>query len=253
MNFAALVLAGSRPGADPLAGTEGKPHKALIEIEGRSLLERVVIALREAGAGRVAVSCDHPAVVELATRLGAEVLPTGAGPSESVLLALDSIGTPLVVTTADHALLSPDWLRQILRETPADADLSLMLAKREKIEAALPGTRRTYLRFADGAWSGCNLFFLQTVDARLAVAAWKAVEADRKRPWRIVRKLGLRTFASYAFGRLTLAQGIATLGRRLGVEASLVEAADGRAAIDVDKPADLKDIRALLATRPTHD
>src|SRR3546814_4006317 len=33
-----------------------------------------------------------------------------------------------------------------------------LLARREAIEAAAPATRRTYLRFADGDWSGCNLF-----------------------------------------------------------------------------------------------
>ena len=45
--------------------------------------------------------------------------------------------------------------------------------------------RRTWLRFADGQWSGCNLFLLQSRRAQAAIATWSAVEADRKRPWRI--------------------------------------------------------------------
>ena len=56
MKPAALVLAGSRPGPpDPVAASEGVWHKALVEIEGETMLARVVEALRTAGIDRMAV------------------------------------------------------------------------------------------------------------------------------------------------------------------------------------------------------
>jgi GTP:adenosylcobinamide-phosphate guanylyltransferase len=246
VSFSALVLAGTRPGGDPLAQQIGVAHKALIEIAGEPMLTRVVAALRGGGAAQVAVSCDEGPVAELARRLGCIVTPPAAGPSGSVAAAFETLGAPLLVTTADHALLKAAWVTELIGGTPADSDFSLMLARRETIEAAVPGSQRTYLRFADGHWSGCNLFFLQTPAAARALALWRQVEADRKRPWRIVARLGPGMLFAYLGGRLTLAAGIGRLAGRLGLRATLVPASDGLAAVDVDKPSDLEQVRVLL-------
>lgn len=247
--FAALVLAGTRPGGDPFAIGQGVLHKGLIEVGGRPIVERVIAAVIAAGAGRVLVSTDDEAVGVIARRTGAETLPTATGPSESTALGLEAAGAPLLVTTSDHALLQPEWVRALIEGTPPGADLSIMLARRTDVERAMPGGKRTYLRFADGEWSGCNLFYLQTARARSAIDAWRSVEADRKRPWRIAAKLGPATLLSMVLGRLTLAEGIARLGNRIGIEAALVPAPDGLAAVDVDKEADLIAVRALLEAR----
>jgi len=246
MSPAAVVLAGSRPGApDSVAAAEGIPHKVLAIVNGQTLLECVVGALREAGIGEVAVSANHPAVEAEARRLSVTLLPTARGPSESVGLAFERFGAPLLVTTGDHPLLEAQWVRDLVEGTPAGADVSLVLAERGRVEAAAPGTRRTWLTFADGQWSGCNLFLLASPAAAKAIAAWKQVEADRKRPWRIARRLGIGTLWSYWRGKLALTEAIARLGGTLGVTAALVPASDGRAAIDVDKPEDLALVRRL--------
>ncbi len=244
---AAVILAGSRGGIDPLAAAEGVAHKALIEIAGKSMLARVAVALRGAGVDRIAVSANDPAVIVAADVLGLEVVWTGAGPSRSVASALEAIGAPLIVTTVDHALLEAEWVTQFLADVPDGADVAVLLARRERIEAAAPGSRRTYLRFADGAWSGCNLFLLATPSARSAVSLWEQVEADRKRPWRIVRKLGPGLLLRYLVGRLSLARAIAHLGRLAGVTAAIVESRSGLAAVDVDTVADLADVRAIVS------
>jgi CTP:molybdopterin cytidylyltransferase MocA len=246
MRPAAVILAGSRPGApDPVAAAEGVAHKVLALVDGRTLLERVVAALGAAGVGEIAVSANNPAVEAEARRLGVTLLPTARGPSESVGLAFARYGAPLLVTTGDHPLLEASWVRELVEGTSGRADVAVMLAERARVEAAAPETRRTWLTFADGQWSGCNLFLLATPAAERAIALWKQVEADRKRPWRIARRLGFGTLWSYWRGKLTLAEALARLGGTLGVRAALVAAADGRAAIDVDKPEDLALVRRI--------
>ena len=245
MTFSALILAGSRPGAiDPVAASEGIAHKALAMVAGETALARVAAALRRAGATRIGLSASDAAVIELGNALGLETIATAPGPSESAGLGFAALGSPLVVTTADHALLRPEWVTALIHGTPGGADVSVMLAERALVEAAAE-TKRTWLRFADGDWSGCNLFFLATPDAAKAMGLWREVEADRKRPWRIVARLGPGLLIRYLLGRLTLADAIATLGRRAGVVAAVVASPDGRAAIDVDTPGDLALVRRL--------
>jgi hypothetical protein len=136
---------------------------------------------------------------------------------------------------------------RFVADTPAWADISALLARREVVEAAAPGTRRTYLKFADGDWSGCNLFFARTPQALAAIELWRSLEADRKTPWRIVRRLGPLTLARYLAGRLTLGEALARLSRLCGAQAAAVASPFGLAAVDVDKPADLDLVRALAA------
>jgi hypothetical protein len=126
------------------------------------------------------------------------------------------------------------------------ADLVAMLARRPAIERDAPATRRTYLRFADGDWSSCNLFWLANPAASAALNFWSEVEHNRKRPWRILRRLGPVLLIRYAAGRLSLRQAIDALGRRIGVGMQIAESPSGLAAIDVDKPSDLELVRGML-------
>lgn len=240
---ARLILAGSRAGApDPVAMAEGVAHKALALVGGKTILARVAAAC----SGSAAVSANDPTVIAEAERLGLEVLPPAAGPSVSVAAALATLGTPLIVTTADHALLRREWIEALVAGTPPGADVSIMLAERARVEADAPPSRRTWLRFADGDWSGCNLFYLATPRAARVIDLWKLVEADRKRPWRIVARLGPGLLLRFMLGRLTLAEAVATLGRNAGIIAAVVPAPSGLAAIDVDTIEDLALVRSIV-------
>ncbi len=247
MTFNALVLAGSRAGVDPVAAHAGVSDKALVLIGARTMLARVVAALRAAGATRIVVVTASPAVEAEAHALEVETLAAAAGPSASAASGFGLLGAPLLVTTADHALLRSEWVRQLLDETPADADVAALLAPRAAIERDVPPTARTYFRFADGAWSGCNLFYLATPAAAGAIALWQQVELDRKHPWRIIRRLGAVLLLRYLIDRLTLAAALDRLGERADARIRIVESASGLAAVDVDTPADLDLVRRLVA------
>ena len=240
----ALVLAGARPGVDPVASYAGVSHKSLIELGGVTLMARVLAALNGAGIDRIGVSTNDQAVGD-AVEARARTIAAADGPSQSVRLGAEALGTPLLVTTSDHALLQSKWVEQFLADAPTDCDIAILLAPEHLVQAAAPTTKRTYLKFADGRYSGCNLFLLRNDDALKAIDFWRRVEALRKQPWRIALLIGPGFLLGYLSGRMTLAQTVAALGRKAGVRATAVVSNYGLAAVDVDKPSDLDLVRGL--------
>ncbi|HYD68179.1 nucleotidyltransferase family protein [Azospirillum sp.] len=255
----AIVLAGSRGPADPVAVAAGVSHKALAPVAGVPMLARVLATLAAVPrVGRTLVAIErpellgaHPAFVPFLSGGAVTVLPAAPSPSRSVLAALDAVEAPFpcLITTADHPLLTPEMVEHFWARLPPDADAAAALARAETIRAAYPDSRRTYLRFKDGACSGCNLFALRTEAARRVVAFWRRVEQDRKRPWRMVRRIGLFHLLSFALGRLTLDDAVAALGRRTGAALATVEMPFADAAVDVDRPEDLALAEAVLTKR----
>ncbi len=255
----ALVLAGSRQGeADPVARYRQAKAKCLVAAGGVPMLDRVVATLAASPRiGRILVSADRVALLEGLPALTAErtagrlvVLESSASLSASVASGFATAGAPLLVTTADHALLDPSMVAHFLAATDGtSADIAVALASAAVISAAYPDTRRTYLRFRDGGYSGANLFLLRTPSAERGIAFWRRIERDRKAPWRLARAFGPLLLGAYLLRVATLAQAMRLVSRRLGLVVAAIEMPMAEASIDVDKPADLDLVERILARR----
>ena len=138
-------------------------------------------------------------------------------------------------------------MERFLADVPADVDVAALVAARATVEAAAPGTLRTWLKLADGHWSGCNLFYLANARSLSVVDLWRRVETERKRPWKMAQILGLGMLLRYVTGRLALTDAAIRLGHLAGVRAAIVETPYGLASVDVDKPADLDLVRQITA------
>jgi GTP:adenosylcobinamide-phosphate guanylyltransferase len=257
VSLTALILAGSRGPADPVAASAGLSHKALVPVDGKAMLARVIDCLEAVpDIGRIAVAIETPERMvrepALASYAGRVIFQEAAGsPSLSVQKALETLDDPfpLLVTTADHPLLTPAMVRYFVANHPAGCSASAGLASAATIRVAYPETRRTYLRFKGGWFSGCNLFFFQDEGARAAIDFWRRIEAERKRPWRMVRQLGPMALLAFLAGRLTIGRALEMLGARVGTRLGYVDMPFAEAAIDVDKPDDLRMAERILLRR----
>jgi len=255
----ALVLAGSRGPGDPLALAANVSHKALIPIEGVPMLARVLNALlkaRESGhIGHIAISIERADILEELAKRGADftttpeisVLAAKASPAASTAAAISTLGTPLLMTTADHALLQSEWIIHFLKSVPAEVDVGAAIAMEDVVRKAIPETRRTFLRFSDGAFSSCNLFYMRTAKAQQLAEFWQQLESERKNPLQLLKRLGFTFAARYALGTLSRQDALKRLQEMTGASGALVEMPFGECAVDVDKPQDLELVRKILA------
>ncbi|AZV40415.1 nucleotidyltransferase family protein [Komagataeibacter xylinus] len=248
-----LILAGSRPGRpDPMAQAAGISHKALLPVGGSPMISRVITALQSVEAiGKIAICIERPEVLAGIVPDNVTFIPPASGPSSSVMKALDTLGTPLLVTTADHALLEPAWVRSFVQKAQeSGADVVAGIAMERDILRDVPGTKRTMIRLADGAFSGCNMFLFRTPAAAGVIRLWQKLEADRKNPLKMARTLGLGILLRFVLRRLTRADVCRRIGQLSHARVAMIELPNGRAAVDVDKPADLELVTHLLASHP---
>jgi hypothetical protein len=176
-------------------------------------------------------------------------VPTAPSPALTVEAAIRSLPAafPLLVTTSDHALLTPAIVESFAAGVTPDADVAVGLATRTAILGKYPDSVRTFIRLGGEGYSGCNLFAFAGPQAGRAVAFWVQMERYRKTPWKIAARIGLLPLLRYALGRLDLDAAFRELSRVAGVRGVPVVLPQPEAAIDVDKPSDLVQVERILA------
>ena len=256
--WTALVLAGQRPGVDPVAAHFGLEAKALIPVAGEPMLGRVLKALAETpGIARIIVLAQNaPDLLtdpELDwTAADPRIVPRVSGRtiSGSVRDAVSdpAIGLPVLVTTADNVMLTPATIAEFIAGSGA-SDVSVAMVERGRLEAAVGPNKRTWLTFKGGAYTGANLFALTAPAAINALDFWERVEQDRKSVLRLAAHFGPVLMARLLARRMTLPEALAAAGAKLGASAAPVLLSDGRMGVDVDKPEDHALAERLLGTR----
>lgn len=250
MTYTAVVLAGSRPGRDVFAESFGTDLKALIPVGGEPMVRRPVRALLASRSiDRVVVLAQAPerlaAVLPDDPRV--EMRPSQGTIAETMLGLIDDRNTewPLLVTTADHALLDAEIVDEFARAA-AGADVAVGVVERSNLLKRLPQTQRTWLKFRGGAYTGANLFALRSAAVRPAIELWRSVEQDRKKGWRVISLLGPLTLLAVALRMVSLDAVLARLGSRLGVKVAAVRLSNPLAGVDVDKAEDHALVEAIL-------
>jgi hypothetical protein len=135
------------------------------------------------------------------------------------------------------------------RRITQGADIAIGVVSRDALLRRLPQTKRTWLKFRGGAYSGANLFLLGGPQVRPAIELWRASEQNRKKAWRMMLTLGFSGFLGAVLRVKTLQQTLDAVGRRLRLTLRAVELSDPLAAVDVDKPEDHELVTAILEGR----
>lgn len=253
MNYTAVVLAGSRPGRDDFAASFGTDIKALIVLGGEPMLCRPVQALLASHRiDRILVLSQAPdriaAALPSSDRLECRRSLGTIAETMLELCADPQVSWPLLVTTADHALLDPPMINQFADQA-ALAEVAVGVVEKVALLRRLPATKRTWLAFRGGSYTGANLFALGSPAVRPAIDLWRTVEQDRKKAWRVISLLGPWLLLRAALRLVTLDEVMGALGQRLGLSIRAIQLSDPLAGVDVDTSNDHALVEAILAGR----
>jgi len=254
--WTAIVAAGDRPGADSLAAHFEEKSKALIGVGGEAMLSRVVRALLASSQiGRVVIlSQDGQSLIGRPDTnwLADHDKVTFATSQSSLSGSIASmIGTaaapwPVLLTTADHPLLTPTIIDYFLAHA-SDVDLAVGMVDRAVVFAKFHQSKRTWLEFSNGGFTGANLFAFHGEKANAALMLWVEIEARRKSPLAVLSRFGPWLLFRALTRTISLESGIRKAGRKLEIRAKPVTIPYAEAAIDVDKLADHTLAEAILS------
>lgn len=251
-SYSALLLAGSRPGKDAFAARYAADMKALIPISGEPMVLRplrALLASKQVESVRILAQEPDKLAPALPDAPGWSLEPSSGTIAETLenLCNADGARWPMLVTTADHALLDAAMIDQFCREAEG-ADLAIGVVTRSALQKRLPQSRRTWIALRRGKYTGANLFAFGSPKALKAVELWRSVEQDRKKGWRLLLALGWPGLLGLLRLR-TLDQTLEAMGRKLGLTLRAVRLDDPLAAVDVDKPQDHDLVTAILERR----
>ncbi|APG63511.1 hypothetical protein LPB140_02895 [Sphingorhabdus lutea] len=256
--FDAILLAGSRPEIDPLAHAANVSLKSLVMVHGRPMLSwplRHILSHPQCRKLCILAQdfrelLQHPQLKPLLTHPKAQMCISNDGISSSIadILNGSQLSSPILILTGDNVLINDMILDEFLQSAKGN-DLAVGMVEKRTMMAKYPDAKRTWIKLRGGAWSGANLFWIEKPAAMQPLLSfWQDVEQKRKKGLAIIAAFGPFLMIGAAARFWTMGQAIAKAGRRFGLRAALAPINIAEACIDVDKPADLIQVEAIMAS-----
>lgn len=223
-------------------------NEALIVIGECPMICYVYRAVKQSPRIRnVIISHPNDALRELFKKEeGVIFTPSGEDAIDSFGRALETVGAEnftshLVVLPTDIPFLTTEALDDFIsRCEETEADFYYSIVDRKTNEARFPQVVRTYVKIADGVFTGGNLFMIKTGVVPYSLDMGKKLIANRKKPVAQARLFGLGLLLRYIFGRLSIEDVEKRFEKVLGIKGRAVISPYAEVGVDVDKPSDLK-------------
>lgn len=249
-----VIIAGGIPGPeDPIyAYTQGQP-KALLDMHGRTMLERVVDAVQSSQY------LEDVIVVGLGGDMGMRFKrPVIHLPDHGSLVSNGVAGLRWVAqhkpqtshvfgATGDVPLLTEKMVDHLIDTCrPFDCGIYYNFITSAVMEKRFPGSARTYVKLKGLDIAGGDVGIVSTQLAAQKELLEMLANA-RKHAWKIARVVGLKMLFKFLFRQVSL-QDIEAAGQRLvGLPVKVVLNPYAEVGMDVDKPHQVELLRQELA------
>jgi molybdopterin-guanine dinucleotide biosynthesis protein A len=246
----AIVMANGS--ADKLATKLGATHKALLDIGGKTMIDRVVDALRAAPEiTHVVVACrkDGPLAEYLRGKvdLAESEAPTFVDGISAGFAAMPEVSRALLVT-CDMPLLTPASVGAIVGEAAARPDIDLLYAMVDinLTKQAYPEAHRTAIRLKEGSYTAAGVCVVSRRFIEQSGPILLEAFKQRKSKIGMARLFGISFLAKFALGVLSVKGLVKRAEEMLGCSCAAVELPFAECGFDVDTEKDLAAARECV-------
>jgi len=257
---AIITAGGDGSRGDPLYDLTGVEKKALIPLSGRPMIRWVAEALLNSGL------VDNLVIVGLKpddTGLKAEsihYIDAVGGMIDNILAALDKVkqvnptAQKVLLCSSDIPLITPEIVRGFVVECGSqEADVYYAVVEEKTLEARFPVSKRTFIPFKGGRYSGGDLFLIDVrVPDKTDLALFRSLTGSRKNYWNQVRLLGFSFIIRFLLGLMTVHDAAKRGSQIFNFEARAVVTKFAELGMDLDKPHQYDMIKAELEKLQGH-
>lgn len=250
--YDAIILAGGET-TKHLSPFSVQPYEALIEIAGKPMVTFVADALAKSGqVDRIFVVGPSQALHSCQFPKNTVILEGGRTIMETISLGVGALGhhNKTLVATADIPLLTPESVNHFLAQcSQTEADLYYPIVTEEVNERAYPGTKRTYVRFREGTFTGGNLFLVNPAIVPQCMEVAERIVSNRKNPLKLCHILGWSFVLRFVIGLLSLPQVESRVSQLLNIRGAVIQSPYAELGIDVDKPSDYQLVQSAFSAK----
>jgi molybdopterin-guanine dinucleotide biosynthesis protein A len=250
----AVVTAGGLTSPkDPLYGFTKGGYKALLEINGKPMVQWVLDAL--SGTDRIdtvvvvglptdtTLHCSHPLLI--VEDQGDMIRNIQAG-----VVCLDRVHPQedhCLVVSSDIPGIRSEMIAWLVDTVLAgNADIVYNVIGRSVMEERFPGSRRTYVTLKGESFCGGDANAIRKTLTRATSPLASQLVAARKNPIRQASLVGFGTVMRLLFGKLSLDQAVEAICRRMKISGQAVRCPYAELGMDVDKPFQYEIMRNYL-------
>jgi len=248
MNIDVVILAGAPAGADMVSEGENI-SRAMMKLGDKTMLAWVVDALKGASSVGKIVAVGHVAADGID-----QVIEPGESLIVNIRLGIEALGDcgNVLIVTSDIPLLTPEAVDDFIqRAVPLNADLAFPIITKESCDEHYPGFKRTYLKTADGTFTGGNIMLVRP---EFIEKNWQAIMnaySARKHVVQLARMIGIGVLirvivAQFMPQILRISMLEKAVGRMLDAKVSAVISSYPEIGEDVDKPSDVEAVRKIM-------
>ena len=187
----------------------GTSNKALIQFEGRTILERVIDALRASGQVR-RIAVIGPDEVRAASTGADLILPQGSTGPDNILRGLEALASQpdppskVLVVTTDLPFLTPEIVNRFIDQCPKDVAITVPLISKTEFQQRFPGCECSFIRLRDDTWTAGCMYILDVQALRDAKPYIDKIFEVRKSKVGMAKLLGVGFLYNFLTRTLTV-------------------------------------------------